>query len=187
MSTGTTETESAADLLAFGLGANLGECEARLRWAIERLRQFLGPLRIAPLYRTEPISSIAQSPFLNTVVLAKLQRGARLEPREVLRHAKKLEKKAGRRPGDRDGPRPLDIDLLLFGDLVHSELDDGSRGERRDLTLPHPRMRQRRFVLAPLNDLAPSLRLPPDNATVRDLLAALGSEQAVEAIDWSRG
>ncbi len=182
-----TTTESVADLLAFSLGANVGDCETRLLWAIDQLRELYGPVRIAPLYRTEPISPIAQEPFLNTVVLADLPAGGRPGPRSVLDRVKALEEQAGRAPGERYGPRPLDVDLLLFGDLVCSEPDDGSRHGRRDLTLPHPRMRQRRFVLAPLHDLAPGLRLPPDNAMVNDLLAALGSDQVVETIDWSPG
>ncbi len=173
--------------MVFGLGANVGDCEACLRWAIARLRDLYGPVRIAPLYRTEPLSPIPQTPFLNTVVLADLPLNGRPDPRAVLDQAKALEKQAGRAPGERFGPRPLDVDLLLFGDLVCSQPDDGSRGERRDLTLPHPRMRQRRFVLAPLHDLAPGLRIPPDQATVKNLLADLGSDQVVETIDWSPG
>ena len=83
----------------------------------------------------------------------------------------------------RFGPRPLDVDLLLYGDLVRS----GAATVRRpaELILPHPRMRRRRFVLAPLHDLRPTWRLPPDGAAVRDLLAALGAEQPVENIGWS--
>ena len=142
-------------------------------------------MRVAPLYKTEPISPIAQAQFFNTVVLAALPADDPPDPRDVLERAKDLERQAGRRPGERYGPRPLDVDLLLFGDLVCSRYGAGAPGERRDLTLPHPRMRQRRFVLAPLADLAPDLRLPPDDAAVKELLAALGSNQAVEAIDWS--
>lgn len=145
-------------------------------------------MRIAPLYRTAPISPIPQPDFLNTVALATLPAATEdaatgLDPWDVLDRVKALEELAGRREGQRWGPRPLDVDLLWFGDRVASE---PARATRRGLTLPHPRLRQRRFVLAPLNDLAPHLQLPPDGAVVGDLLAALGSEQAVERLDWSR-
>lgn len=185
-----TEPDRVESLLAFGLGSNVGDSKALLLWAIERLREFYGPLKIAPLYRTTPISPIPQADFFNTVVLATLPAVGGLDPRQVLDQAKELERLAGRRDGERDGPRPLDIDLLLFGDLVRTDDDRssaptsaGGNPDRR-LTLPHPRMRRRRFVLAPLNDLAPRLLIPPDGAVVAELLAALGSEQPVELIGW---
>jgi 2-amino-4-hydroxy-6-hydroxymethyldihydropteridine diphosphokinase len=93
-----------------------------------------------------------------------LEPGASLEPGELLALAKALELAAGRRRGARFGPRPLDIDLLLYGDLQIST---------PELTLPHPRLRERRFVLEPLAEIAPDLRIPPDGARVRDLLARL--------------
>jgi len=86
--------------------------------------------------------------------------------------AKALERAAGRRPGVRFGPRPLDIDLLLYGGLELAT---------PELTLPHPRLRERRFMLQPLADLAPDLRLPPDGRTVRELLAEVQG-QAVERV-----
>jgi 2-amino-4-hydroxy-6-hydroxymethyldihydropteridine diphosphokinase len=73
------------------------------------------------------------------------------------------------------GPRPLDVDILLYGDVL---LD------RPELTLPHPRMRERRFVLAPLAEIAPDLTVPPDGARVADLLARLGEGGAVERVEW---
>lgn len=138
---------------------------------------------MAPLYRTAPISVIPQPDFLNTVVIARLEtvEGSRLaDPRALLGHLKSLERESGRNGGPRFGPRTLDIDLLLFGDLILPAL-----GGEPELVLPHPRMRQRRFVLAPLCDLRPDLRLPPDGAAARDLLAELGTEQAIEKIGWS--
>jgi len=77
----------------------------------------------------------------------------------------------------RFGPRPLDIDLLLFDDL---EI------EGPELQIPHPRLRQRRFFLAPLAELAAGLPIPPDSKTVAELLSALGDEQRIEEIGWSR-
>ncbi len=146
-----------------------------LRWAVRRLRRLFGPLKVAPLYRTAPVSPIDQAYFFNTVTLANLSPDLVPDPREILMQIKALERRTGRLDGPRDRPRTLDVDLLLCGDLVCAT----------ELILPHPRMRERRFVLAPLNDLAPDLRLPPDGARVKDLLAALGSDQDVEKIAWS--
>jgi len=124
---------------------------------------------VAPLYRTEPISPIPQPHYLNTVAL-----GASAEPPEaLLAFALELERRHGRAREARDAPRPLDVDLLFVGD------------ERRDgpeLVLPHPRLRQRRFVLQPLADLDPDLELPPDGATVGALLAALPDSPRVERL-----
>lgn len=89
--------------------------------------------------------------------------------------AKRLEWKAGRRPGFRYGPRPLDIDLLLMNELCF---------RRPELTVPHPRLAQRRFALAPLAEIAPDWQVPPEGRTVSSLLAALGNGQAVEARSW---
>lgn len=167
--------------LALGLGGNCGgerATEARLRTALDGLRQVLGPLSVAPLYRSSPVSPIPQPDFLNTVALASLE-SSTLSPEEVLGLAQDLELAAGRRrePGDpRFGPRPLDIDLLLWGDRVQ---------EDPQLTLPHPRLRERRFVLAPLADVAPDLPVPPDGSPVRELLQRLGADQTVERLTWS--
>jgi 7,8-dihydro-6-hydroxymethylpterin-pyrophosphokinase len=98
-----------------------------------------------------------------------------LEPGELLALAKALELAAGRRRGPRFGPRPLDIDLLLYGDLQMST---------PELTLPHPRLRERRFVLAPLAEIAPDWRVPPDGARVGDLLAALPPGEVVVRAGW---
>ncbi len=176
MRTTTTATAATTEsVLVFGLGSNVGDREAVLRWAVGRLRRLFGPLKVAPLYRTAPVSPIPQAYFFNTVTLAILPPDHDPDPREILMQIKALERHTGRLDGPRDRPRTLDVDLLLCGDPVCST----------ELILPHPRMRDRRFVLAPLNDLAPDLRLPPDGARVNDLLAALGSDQEAEKIGWS--
>lgn len=82
----------------------------------------------------------------------------------MLAVCKALEREAGRRKGVRFGPRPLDVDIVLWGDRV---------SDRPELTLPHPRLRERRFVLEPLAGIAPDLRVPPDGVTVRELLERL--------------
>jgi 2-amino-4-hydroxy-6-hydroxymethyldihydropteridine diphosphokinase len=117
-------------------------------------------LRVASLHRTAPVSPVPQPDFLNTAALAHTA----LPPEEILALAKALELAAGRRRGLRFGPRPLDIDLLLYGDL---------ESNTPELTLPHPRLRERRFMLEPLAEIAPDLPVPPDGATVAELLARL--------------
>ena len=162
-------------LIALGLGSNLGDREGILRRALDVLREHLGPLRIAPLYRTAPISTVEQPDFYNTVALATPEELP--SPEAVLALAQRLEHEAGRRRGLlRDAPRTLDIDLLLCGT---------ARLDRPDLTVPHPRLRERRFVLAPLCDLEPDLALPPDGARVVECLAALGGAQEAERIAWT--
>jgi 2-amino-4-hydroxy-6-hydroxymethyldihydropteridine diphosphokinase len=102
-----------------------------------------------------------------------------MEPDAILALAKALELAAGRRRGVRLGPRPLDVDLLLWGDRIATA---------PELTLPHPHLRERRFVLAPLADIAPGLPVPPDGATVAELLARLGPDTGgdLERLDWTR-
>jgi 2-amino-4-hydroxy-6-hydroxymethyldihydropteridine diphosphokinase len=157
--------------VALALGANLGRPRQQILSALVDLARHLGALAVAPLYRTAPISAIAQPDFLNTVVLARTT----LNPEALLALAQDLERAAGRVGGPRFGPRPLDVDLLLYGDRSSDE---------PDLTLPHPRLRERAFVLAPLAVLAPELRLPPDGRTAAELLAGLGS-QAVRRVPWN--
>ncbi len=162
------------DLVVLGLGANLGSRwgppAATLAWAARRLASRLEGLVLAPIYRSAPISAISQPDYFNTVALAKRPD---LPPRLLLAELKELERQAGRGASERDAPRELDLDLLCFGDLEIEEAD---------LTLPHPRLRGRLFVLAPLRDLAPNLALPPDGRTVADLYAAIAGTQEIELL-----
>ena len=121
---------------------------------------------------TSPIPHSDQPDFLNTVLIG----GSLTGPEVLLSIAKKLEWETGRRLGARDSARVLDIDLLLWGDLVL---------RTPELTIPHPRLRTRRFVLAPLVAIAPTLRIPPDGRTARSLLADLSDDQRVDALQWS--
>jgi 2-amino-4-hydroxy-6-hydroxymethyldihydropteridine diphosphokinase len=144
--------------------------ERTLRQALRQLAASLGPLTIASLYRSAPVSPVAQPDFLNTAAVAHTA----LEPEAVLALAKALEWAAGRRRGVRFGPRPLDIDLLLYGDRQSAV---------PELTLPHPRLHERRFMLQPLAEIAPEWPVPPDGVTVRELLSRLG-DTALERLDW---
>jgi 2-amino-4-hydroxy-6-hydroxymethyldihydropteridine diphosphokinase len=154
--------------VALALGGNQGPVERTLARALRLLEAALGPLTVAPLFRSAAVSPVAQPDYLNTAALARTA----LRPDEVLALAKALERSAGRRPGVRFGPRPLDIDLLLYDDLVI---------ETPEMTLPHPRLRGRRFVLEPLAAIAPDLAVPPDGARVADLLARV-MDQEVEKV-----
>ena len=122
-----------------GLGSNLGDRRAHLRAAVAALPDVVA---VSPVYETDPVGGPpGQSPYLNLVVALETD----LSPRQLLDLARTLEETAGRVRTERHGPRTLDVDVLLIGDLtVHDD----------DLVVPHPRMWQRRFVLAPLADLA---------------------------------
>jgi 2-amino-4-hydroxy-6-hydroxymethyldihydropteridine diphosphokinase len=122
-----------------GLGSNLGDRRAHLRTAVDALSDVVA---VSPVYETDPVGGPAdQSPYLNLVVELDTDRS----PRELLEVARALETAAGRVRTEPDGPRTLDVDVLLVGRLTVDE---------PDLVVPHPRMWQRRFVLAPLADLA---------------------------------
>lgn len=122
-----------------GLGSNVGDRRAYLRRAVDAIP---GVVAVSGVYETEPVGGPpGQEPYLNLVVALETDRS----PRELLVLAQELEAGAGRVRKERHGPRTLDVDVLLVGDLCVQE---------PDLVVPHPRMWERRFVLAPLADLA---------------------------------
>lgn len=171
----------AQTLVALSLGGNLGPVRDRLVEALLALADFLGaplddpdsPLLVSPLYRTAPVSTIRQPDFLNAAAVGRTGRS----PREILAFGQELERRAGRSRGTapRDGPRPLDVDLLVHGEAVVAS---------PELTLPHPRLAERAFVLVPLAAVAPDLAVPPSGATVAELLARLGPVAGVERVPW---
>lgn len=128
-----------------GLGANLGDRRASLRAAVAALREAGDVVAVSPLYETEPVGGPEdQPPYLNVVV----ELSTADPPRRLLERCAALEEAAGRVRTVRWGPRTLDADVLLVGDRVVDE---------PDLQVPHRRLWERRFVLAPLRDLAPDL------------------------------
>ena len=175
--------------IGFGLGSNVGDSRRRLRRALDALASRYGELRVAPLYATEPISAIEQNDFLNTVALARLpptEGSLEHQIRRAVGFAKELEHEAGRRPSARDSPRELDVDLLFWGDsklslepLPRSSMD--ATAWPGAIEVPHRRMAERRFVLAPLADLAPRLLL---NGQPIELLLQGVSDQRAQEVDW---
>ncbi len=151
-----------------GLGSNVGESAGHLRSAIELLgERGVEVEAVSSAYRTEPVGEILDQPdFLNAAARVRTA----LEPEELLDVCKAVEAERGRAlDAPRHSPRPLDVDLLLLGDL---EL------ETERLTLPHREVTSRRFVLVPLLELDPELALP-DGTRLTDALAGLGPGQRV--------
>ena len=163
--------ERAAAAEAFvGLGANLENPLQQVRQAISEL-DAIGHTRVlahSSLYRSAPVGYADQPDFVNAV--AKLQ--TRLSPHELLEALHVIENRHGRRRSVRNAPRTLDLDLLLYGTLVVHE---------EGLTLPHPRMHERAFVLLPLAEIAPDAPLP-GHAPVSQLLAQV-DRSGVEKLD----
>jgi 2-amino-4-hydroxy-6-hydroxymethyldihydropteridine diphosphokinase len=142
------------------LGSNIGDRERNLRTAIASLSAAgVQVLRESPVYETEPVGYHDQRWFLNMVVEAETV----LFPVQLLTRTSKIERALGRVRSIPNGPRTLDLDILLYGNAVV---------KTARLEIPHPRMHERRFVLAPLADLAPDLRHPLARKTVRQLLDA---------------
>jgi len=140
------------------LGSNIGNREANLRTAMDRLSEAgLRIVRSSPIYETEPVDNRNQSWFLNLVLEVETD----LFPLQLLSRTSKVELQLGRVRNTPKGPRTIDIDILLYGNVVIKTLR---------LEIPHPRMTERRFVLAPLADLAPGLRHPVTHRTVREML-----------------
>jgi 2-amino-4-hydroxy-6-hydroxymethyldihydropteridine diphosphokinase len=140
-----------------GLGANLGDREATIRRAVELLPDVVA---VSTLIETDPVGYLDQPRFLNGVAALETD----LAPHQLLEHLLEVERSLGRtREGPRYGPREIDLDLLLYGDL---QIDEPG------LTVPHPRMHERRFVLEPLAELDPAL-LVPGRGLLGDLLSTL--------------
>jgi 2-amino-4-hydroxy-6-hydroxymethyldihydropteridine diphosphokinase len=139
-----------------GVGANLGDREATIRAALEALPGLVG---VSKLRETDPVGVVDQPPFLNAAAVLETE----LAPRELLDTLLAVERELGRERRERWGPRTIDLDLLLYGDETIDE---------PGLTVPHPRLHERRFALEPLLDLDPELAIP-GRGRVANLLAGL--------------
>ena len=132
-----------------GIGSNLGDREDNLRRAVELLsvEDGVDVTAVSEIRETEPVGPVEQGAFLNGAVRIETDLG----PRELLERLLAVEQRLGRVREERWGPRTIDLDLLLYGDEAVDE---------PGLTVPHPRLHERRFALEPLADLAPSLEIP---------------------------
>jgi 2-amino-4-hydroxy-6-hydroxymethyldihydropteridine diphosphokinase len=147
-----------------GLGANIGNREANLRMALRGLTRMARVEAVSSLYETDPVGAVQQPAFYNAV--CRIETG--LEPESLLRFLKSLEHEIGRRPGGpAGGPRPIDLDILLYDDRTL---------ESEDLTIPHPRLAERAFVLVPLAEIAPDARHPQREETIAKLTEAVAKE-----------
>ncbi len=148
-----------------GLGSNMGNRQENLDKTLDFLSQKLRLEKVSPIYETEPVGNINQPLFLNLVC----QVYTSLAPINLLTLAKGIESKLGRVSRSND-PRPIDIDILFYGDQVINT---------PELTIPHPRLVERAFVLVPLSKIAPDLRHPVNGKTIKELLAGLTEIQGV--------
>jgi len=155
-----------AEPFYLSLGSNIGDREKRLREAIARLGAHGRVVSASSFYETEPVEFTDQAWFLNCAVAFE----SSLTPQQLMSRLLEIEQQMGRQRIQKKGPRIIDIDILLCGGLVVNT---------PELTIPHPAMAERRFVLEPLVEIAPETRHPVLKKTMRELLEALPAGQTV--------
>lgn len=148
-------------IVAIALGSNLGDRRAHLDYGVAALRAFLPDLRVSRYHETDPVGVAEPQPrFLNAAAVATTD----LDARELLARLHAIERARDRERPYPNAPRTLDLDVVLLGDVRIAD---------PDLVVPHPRFRERRFVLEPLAEIAPDLREPVTQLTIAELLSAL--------------
>src|SRR5438105_2606484 len=145
------------------LGSNMGDRRGNLAAALQRLREVVEISAISSIYETEPVGYLDQPRFFNIVCYGKTT----LSAQELLKYAKEIEVAIGRQPTFRNGPRPIDIDIIFFDDLSITQ---------DNLIVPHPRMAERAFVLVPLAEIAPDVVDPVSGHSVQELLDAVSQD-----------
>jgi 2-amino-4-hydroxy-6-hydroxymethyldihydropteridine diphosphokinase len=155
-----------SSLIYLSLGSNIGDRASNLRNAIARLRTEGQVVSVSSFFETQPIEFTNQALFLNCAVALKTAQ----IPEQLMAEILHIEQQMGRERIQKKGPRIIDIDILLFGDLIL---------ESPALTIPHPAMHERRFALEPLAEIAPKARHPVLKKTIRELLDALPAGQLV--------
>jgi 2-amino-4-hydroxy-6-hydroxymethyldihydropteridine diphosphokinase len=159
------------NLAYLSLGSNVGDREQLLREALTRLETVGRAVSVSSFYETEPVEFTDQAWFLNCAVA--LETAATAE--KLMSALLEIERQMGRQRVQKKGPRIIDLDILLFID----PLTGAAVVDSPELTIPHPAMHQRRFVLQPLVEIAPEARHPVLKKTIRELLDALPAGQAV--------
>jgi 2-amino-4-hydroxy-6-hydroxymethyldihydropteridine diphosphokinase len=165
----TLSSPTMLTLVYLSLGSNVGDREAQLRDALARLGAAGRVAEVSSFYETEPVEFTEQPWFLNCVVALETIKTARQLMAAILR----IEQDMGRRRLENKGPRAIDIDILLMGDTIV---------DSKQVTIPHPAMHQRRFVLEPLAEIAPDQLHPVLHKTMRELRDALPRGQAVKKL-----
>jgi 2-amino-4-hydroxy-6-hydroxymethyldihydropteridine diphosphokinase len=156
-------------LAYLGLGSNLGDRRRHIEAALREIARFAPLRKVSSFYRTEPVGFRHQPDFWNAVVEIEWEG----TPRALLKATREVETRVGRTPSFVNGPREIDVDVLDFGGRVR---------ERGSPRLPHPRLTERRFALAPLAEIRPDWRDPRTGRSVRDLLDSLPSIPRVRKI-----
>jgi 2-amino-4-hydroxy-6-hydroxymethyldihydropteridine diphosphokinase len=161
-----TNSRSMPSIVYLSLGSNVGDRAAQLRDALTKLSAAGRVVAVSSVYETEPVEFTQQAWFLNCAAALETSK----TPQQLMAAILGIEQEMGRRRGQKKGPRSIDIDILLFGDtIMHSN----------ELTIPHPAMQQRRFVLEPLAEIALEAQHPVLKKTIRELRDALPEGQAV--------
>ena len=160
-------------IVYLSIGSNQGDRAANLRTAIDRLGALGEVLAVSSFYETEPVEFTAQPWFLNCAVKLDTEK----MPKQLLGGILELEQTMGRRRGPNKGPRTIDVDILLFGSSIV---------DTKMLTIPHPAMHQRRFVLEPLAEIASEVRHPVFKRTVREMRDALPPGQAIKRVEGTK-
>jgi 2-amino-4-hydroxy-6-hydroxymethyldihydropteridine diphosphokinase len=157
------------EIVYLSLGSNVGDRSANLDAAIAHLRSLGEVATVSSFYETEPVGFTAQPWFLNCTVKLMTEKTTQ----QLLAAILDLEQRMGRVRAQKNGPRIIDVDILLFGESII---------ETKGLRIPHPAMHQRRFVLEPFAEIAPEARHPVLKRTIRQLRDALPSGQAVRKL-----
>ncbi|NQV43009.1 MAG: 2-amino-4-hydroxy-6-hydroxymethyldihydropteridine diphosphokinase [Candidatus Marinimicrobia bacterium] len=155
-----------------GIGSNKNNPQHQIELAFTRISERFKDAKMSPLYLTQPVGGIPQASFINAAIMLDTQ----LSAREVLDILMDLEAQAHRKRANEipNGPRNLDLDIILFGNVILTD---------PDLTIPHPRFRQRRFVLQPMCDLTPELIDPVSKNSISQLLDACTDENWVRPLE----